>query len=390
MTQVLWVTAIPPDRAGGGGHIRQAHLLHAVAQRADVDLVVAGTVSDALVRDDARSVVEVDAVQAEPPAWRPARRAVDVWGALVERDPVEVAQHHGVRRALAPHLERASGHDVVCIEYAGLAPLARNRPASCARWALTLHNLRSVMADHEAALEPGARQRWLLERDAAKAARFERWAMRAYDLVAVPSEEDRAVLGEAAVVVPNGVDTDAFRPTRLRAEPVIVFTGALYTQPNVDGLVWFCEQVLPRVQAARPDALLAIVGARPRPEVAALERRPGVRLDVDVPAIAPHLGSARVAVVPLRIGSGTRLKALEAMAAGRPVVGTAIGLGGIDVVPGVHALVADDAPAFADAVVSLLDDDERAGRLARHARALVEDRYSWQRIGAAYADALLP
>jgi len=133
VTQVLWVTAIPPDRAGGGGHIRQAHLLHAVAQRADVDLLVAGTVSDPQVRDDVRAVVEVDAAQSRPPGWRPARRAVDLWGALAQRDPVEVAQHRRVRQALAPHLTGAGGHDVVCIEFAGLAPLARHRPAGDSR-----------------------------------------------------------------------------------------------------------------------------------------------------------------------------------------------------------------------------------------------------------------
>jgi glycosyltransferase involved in cell wall biosynthesis len=277
----------------------------------------------------------------------------------------------------------------VCIEFAGLAPLARRRPAGGARWALTLHNLRSVMARHEAAVEPGARQRWLLQRDQAKAAWFEQWAMTAFDLVVVASEDDRAVLGDRALVVPNGVDTDAIRPTLLPAAASLVFTGALYTQPNVDGLVWFCEHVLPLVQAKRPDAVLAIVGTRPRPEVRALARQPGVHLHVDVPSVAPHLEAARVAVVPLRIGSGSRLKALEAMAAGRPVVGTAIGLGGIDAVPGVHALVADDAPAFAGAVLSLLDDDERASGLASAARELVERHYSWREIGAAYADALL-
>ena len=108
----------------------------------------------------------------------------------------------------------------------------------------------------------------------------------------------------------------------------------------------------------------------------------------DVPDVAPFLERARVTLVPLRIGTGSRLKALEAMAAGRPVAGTSIGLGGLDVEPGREALVADDPAELARAVVQCLTDDELAGRLAAHGRELVERRYSWSTIGADYAELL--
>src|SRR5207302_4004164 len=149
-----------------------------------------------------------------------------------------------------------------------------------------------------------------------------------------------------------------FQPAPLADAPTLVFTGTLSWGPNIDGLTWFCTDVLPLVRARVPDVRLDIVGREPLPEVEALARLAGVSVHADVPSVVPWLEQARVAVVPLRIGSGTRIKALEAMAAGRPVVGTSVGLEGLDIEDGVHALVADEPPTLADAVVRVLTDDE--------------------------------
>jgi glycosyltransferase involved in cell wall biosynthesis len=113
-----------------------------------------------------------------------------------------------------------------------------------------------------------------------------------------------------------------------------------------------------------------------------------VAVHADVPAVEPFLRRARVAVVPLRIGSGSRLKALEALAAGRPVVGTTIGLGGLETVAGRHALVEDEPEGFAEAVVRLLGENDLAHDLARAGRELIEASYSWTRIGGRYAELL--
>ena len=210
-----------------------------------------------------------------------------------------------------------------------------------------------------------------------------------YDMVFVPSDSDAAALGPDAMVVPNGVDTARFRATPIGADPVLVFTGTLSWAPNIDGLRWFCAEVLPRVRTVVSDVRFNIVGREPLPEVRALARLPGVHVHADVLEVAPWLGSARAAVVPLRIGSGTRLKALEAMAAGRPVVGTAVGLEGLAVDPGVHALVADDPTAFAEAVVRLLTDDALAARVAASAGEHVRAHYAWDVIGPRFVETLL-
>lgn len=393
MTRVVWVTPFPPDHDGAGAHIRQAHLLDALAGRAEVHLVVPGRLGDDRVRRAVASVREVDVP--EPDAGRHGRarrRLRDLRVATVGRQPRQVDVFRQVQRRLAAAAHDLGEVDVAVVEFASLAPILPGLMA--ARKVLTFHYVDSDMSAHEARIAPGARQRWLYAADVGKARRFERWALGACDLAIAVSAEDASALGVhgtgPVVVVPNGVDVDRFTPTPLPSEPRLVFTGALYTPANVDGVSRFCHEVLPQVRQAVPGTELAVVGARPVQRILDLAGRPGVTVHPDVASVVPHLQAARVALVPLRIGSGSRLKALEAMAAGRPVVGTTIGLGGLAYVAGTHALVADDPAGLAAATVRLLQDDALARALASAGRALVEERYRWDRIGDRFADLAMP
>jgi glycosyltransferase involved in cell wall biosynthesis len=387
MNRLRWITPIPPCfDAGGGGEIRQAHLLAALADRFEVDLLTAGPLSDDRLRSRLRSVTEVDAPAYVDPPGRARRRLRDIRWQLLERRPDEVARHSATRRALSRVLGEAPAVDIVCVEYISLAPLLPHRRSQ--PWTLTLHNLTSAMARHNAALAPGRRQRMMRAQEERNSRRLEHWAARAYDLVVTPSPQDALMLPGHVSVIPNGVDTERFQPSPLPSEPRVVFTGALHTLPNRDGIVWFCSEIWPRVRAEVPQAQLDIVGSRPPGNVAALDQLDGVSVHADVPAVAPFLERARVAVAPLRIGSGSRLKVLEALAAGRPTVGTAIGVEGLDVRAGDHLLVADEPEAFARAVVTLLADDGTAQGLARTGRELIDAAYSWPRIGRQYADLL--
>lgn len=282
-----------------------------------------------------------------------------------------------------------TGAGIVIVEYAGLAPLVAHRRAG-QRWLLTLHNLASVMAAQEAAVATGRRQRWLYSRDARTAKRWEARTPKCYDRLIAVSDEDAGRLDPVTTfVVPNGVDTRHFRPEPLPSDPAVVFTGALYTGPNRDGIVWFCRQVWPLVRRRVPSATLSIVGSRPGPDVAGLQSVPGVSLHPDVADVAPYVAAARVAVVPLRIGSGSRLKALEAMAAGRPVVGTTTGLGGLGLSDGRTAIIADDPAELAASVCRALEDDELAGYLAGEGRRLVEERFDWTEIARHFTGVVL-
>jgi glycosyltransferase involved in cell wall biosynthesis len=288
----------------------------------------------------------------------------------------------------------ADDFDIVVVQHLSLAPVlpAHRR----ARWLLEVHNVPSERSRQEAAGERGHRQRWLLSREAANAARYERRAAASYDgLVFVSVADAITVAGEHSqrakgpvVVIPNGVDTSSLTPTPLPSEPNILFPATLSYRPNVLGAAWFCDEILPLVQSKVPGARCHLVGRHPVPEVVALAQRPGVELHADVPRMLPWLQSARVVVVPLRLGTGTRLKALEAMAAGRPVVGTSIGLEGLGLVDGVQARIVDDPTALADAIVELLTCDARAGALADAGRRHVEANFRWAALADQLADTL--
>ena len=206
----------------------------------------------------------------------------------------------------------------------------------------------------------------------AQAARYECDAAGEYDHLVVVSDGDAEVLrahcatlgrsDDRVAVVPNGVDVTTRAPTALPTEPRLLFPGTLNYRPNVLGLVWFCDEVLPKVQQVVPEVRLAIVGRHPVAEVVALAGRSGVDVHSDVPQMAPWFEWARAVVVPLHVGTGTRLKALEAMAAARPLVGTSVGLEGLGIIDGVQARVVDDPSAMAVALIEILRDDVIAAR----------------------------
>ncbi|HET6818035.1 MAG TPA: glycosyltransferase family 4 protein [Mycobacteriales bacterium] len=381
--RLLWVTAEPPDRALGGGNIRQARLLDAITCAADVDLLVAGGVPDDKTVAAVRRVTQVP-VRVRRDGSTLRRRVLNLQLALGRQGPVERWAARPARDALAAALDDSS-YDIVIVQHAGLATLLP--PRRNATWIAELHNVASGSAADSARLAAGRRQRWVREREAAAARRLEAWIVRSYDAVVSVSPADAALLPGDSVVIPNGVDVPA-TTAGLPEAPRLLFSGTLGYGPNVDGLLWFAREVWPLVRQRVPEARWDIAGRAPTPAVSALGELPGVAVHPDVPDMAPYVAAARVAVVPLRFGTGTRLKVLEAWAAGRPVVGTSIGLMGLDYEPGVHALVADDAGGLADATVTALGDGTTAGHLADAGRALVLDKYDWSQIGRAYGDFL--
>lgn len=191
------------------------------------------------------------------------------------------------------------------------------------------------------------------------------------------------------VIVPNGTDPvpvgsrDLVRADDL-TPPTLLFAGQLSYPPNADAAVWFSSEVLPRIREARPDVHLVLVG-RPGPEVEALRGRPGVEVRGYVPSMDPVLGEADVVVVPLRAGSGTRLKILEAWAHGVPVVSTTIGAEGLPAQDGEQLLIADDADGLAAACLRLLDDPALRERLRDRGLATVAP-FAWPAIEGAFAD----
>lgn len=213
--------------------------------------------------------------------------------------------------------------------------------------------------------------------------------------VCVTSERERDILapqlrGTPVVVVPNGVDLEMFQrtPVEQQVPGRIIFTGALTYHPNVQAVLHFAQHCWPRVREQMSAATWDIVGRYPPPEVLRLAEMPGVRITGAVPDVRPYLAQAQVAIAPLLVGSGTRLKILESFATGKAVVSTSLGAEGLQVVPGEHLMLADDPTAFATAVVTLLRNPALRAAYGAAGHALVRARFSWEASGAALLGAL--
>ena len=193
------------------------------------------------------------------------------------------------------------------------------------------------------------------------------------------------VPGARTAVIPNAADVEYYQPRPTDPPPdgrTVVYFGLLSTVPNVDGVIHFVRDIWPRIAEANPEARCKIIGGRPPPSLLALAG-PRVELTGFVSDLRPHLAAAAVVVVPLRLGGGTRLKIVEAMAMGKAIVSTTLGAEGIEAVNGRDLLVEDQPAAFAGAVNRLLAQPSLAERIGHSARQLAVERYAWS--GAAKA-----
>ena len=227
-----------------------------------------------------------------------------------------------------------------------------------------------------------------------KVDRLMRWAAARPDLsffcVSRPDADQVLRLNPRADVflAPNGVDTEKYGYAKPPQNETISFLGSLAWAPNVDGIKWFLHDIWPGLKAGRPGATFKVIGQDPN-QVSRQYEMADVQFTGRVDEVAPHVLSSAVFVVPLRFGGGTKLKLLEAMALGRPVVTTSKGAEGIEGIEnGVNAIIADDAVQFAAGINELLNDREKAVRLGLAGRRLVEQRYDWTRIGQSMDDCL--
>jgi sugar transferase (PEP-CTERM/EpsH1 system associated) len=185
-------------------------------------------------------------------------------------------------------------------------------------------------------------------------------------------------------VVPNGINSESYTEDNLAEaclpRPAVVFTGKMDFRPNVDAVLWFAKDILPRIRAEMPTVHFTVVGQKPHARLSALRGRGDVTLTGFVPDVRPYIATADVYVAPLRMGSGTRLKLLEAMAMRRAIVSTRLGAEGLPVDNRVHLLLADMPSEFAEAVLRLLRDPAQRQELGENAARLVRQHYDWKAI----------
>jgi len=188
----------------------------------------------------------------------------------------------------------------------------------------------------------------------------------------------KLIPGSAVSHIANGVDLDYFKIGNRQRQPRhLVFTGVMNYYPNVEGVAWFCHEVLPKIRELYPDVYLTICGSRPNAEVQRLARIANVEVTGRVPDVRDYLNRASVAVIPLRLARGIQNKVLEAMATGLPTVATSTAAAGVDAQPNQDLLIADDSEEFAAAVCSLLGDPVLRSDMGQNARGVMERNYSW-------------
>jgi glycosyltransferase involved in cell wall biosynthesis len=188
---------------------------------------------------------------------------------------------------------------------------------------------------------------------------------------------DRRAGRGRTVLAPNGCDPDNEIRDAQPDRKTVLFPATLDYYPNIDALAHMVDEIWPRVKARMPGAQLVVAGRKPGPPVKSAAARAGARLVADPPRMEDVARNCSAVVVPLRVGGGTRIKILDAMAMGLPVVSTALGCEGLDVADDTHLLIRDDPSDFASAVVEVLTDEARWRTLRKNGMRLVRERYSW-------------
>jgi polysaccharide biosynthesis protein PslH len=407
---VLIVTIGPPHPDLGGGLNRTYQLLRGLTEAGDrVTLICVLRADQETYLDQSRAICDrVETVSyfgASP--WKPfiqiKGERLNRWVTLLTQPRYRYAQTFAPNLVRCAHelLEHQS-FDCLVVEHTAPAFVLRSSVHACRVPAIAhLHNIESILYERSMRLEKTGSGVWSLAKRTEstwKVRSAERAITLSYDRCMVTSRHDAAALDQVAhrsvhaLVVPNGVDTEYFRPSFSGSIDVntLVFTGMMSHAPNVDAVLFFVREVMPVVLRDRPDARFLVVGADPPADIKALDEGEMGHVCVvgAVPDVRPYLAMGRVAVVPLRSGSGTRLKILEAMAMEVPIVSTTIGAEGLEVIPGRHLLLADEPEDFASAVTRLMYDQQLARSLATEGRKLVEKKYEWDAIGASWREDL--
>jgi polysaccharide biosynthesis protein PslH len=300
--------------------------------------------------------------------------------------PYSVASH--TSRALRQALKEHAALHPVDVWHCEWTPYAEAlRGVANGQRVVIAHNVESVIWQRYHETETNALRRWYIGQQWRKFQRFERGVLHEVERTVAVSEVDarrfRDEFGATRVdVVENGVDIAYFQPRAVRREPNrLLFLGSLDWRPNLDGVQLLLERVFPAVRASEPSARLCLVGRNPpewlRRQVASM---PGVELQGNVPDVRPYLASCGMLVVPLRIGGGSRLKILEALASGTPVVSTRIGAEGLCLEAGRDLTIVEEIDDLPRALVAAIRDPEAMGAQAERGREQVLERYDWDRL----------
>lgn len=378
----------PPDH---GHHIRTYHVLKNLAARHRVFfLAFAKTPEEAALKTALEEFcASVDIFVLPQTPWR--RYGAPLCN-LFSRRPYVVQRYFSKRARQRIH-RILEGHyiDVVHFDLPHLAaylPDVRHLPKI-----LTNHNVESLRVQRWARVEKKLLLKLYLHSQALKLRRFEAKLCPRFERCIAVSEFDKDVLASMCkhdnfTVIPNGVDTDYFRPAPPQRKPEgLVWVGAMSGAYNRDAVDYFLSRIAPALHARQPELRMTFVGAAPTPLLQEKAREDArIACTGYVDDVRPFVDRAAVFIAPLRSGSGTKIKILNAMSQGKPVVTTSVGAEGIAAQPDREIVIADDENEFAGKVLRLLQHPREAEEMGRRARRVVERLYDWQVVTAGMSE----
>jgi glycosyltransferase involved in cell wall biosynthesis len=387
---ILYVSQMPPSPPRSGAQARVHGLMTQLARRHD--LTAAIVVDDEFDADECRAAMETycrEVVLVPNPWGRKglAKRLLQVRSLTSVRSFERLRVTVPALQQTLDRILRARRFDIVNLEfpYLGHYDLRRAPPGKKPPPVVVdSHEIAYDLARQFGRADASLGRRVYAAANWRKLRREELGTYRDADGVYLCSIDDERRLldqvpGVRTAVVPNAADVEYYQPRPTDPPPdgrTVVYFGLLSTVPNIDGVTHFAQDIWPRIAAKHQEAHWKIIGGR---APVSLQELAGPRIELTgfVADLRPHLAAAEVVVVPLRLGGGTRLKIVEAMAMGKAIVSTALGAEGIEAVPGRDILIEDDPAAFADAVDRLLSDPALAARIGESARKLAVERYGW-------------
>ena len=382
---ILFLSITVPFPPNDGGRIRILNLLKQISSKNQISfLALETTPTDsegiAYLRD-----LGIDAHLVQQAPNLPPLRPNTALRAFIERQPITVARYYFPAFKQKLHsLLAHSDFDLIDHEYLHTAPY---RVKSDLPTLLTAHNVDSHIWFRLCQQTDNPVRKFLFWTQKHLFDRYERRILPNFDAIACTSETDRAILQSICPnvtieVIPNGVDLELYQPNHaLEEEASLVFTGSMDWYPNEDAVIYFADEIFPLIKARRADVKFYIVGQYPTNQVRKLAEQPGIIVTGRVDDPKPYIARATVYVAPLRIGSGTRLKILEALAMEKAVVSTTIGEEGLNLIDGEEIIITDEPMRFADAVVQLIGGKQMRRQLGKKGWKHVEADYDWQRIG---------
>ncbi len=383
--KILFLSVTVPFPATDGGRLRVLNLLKQVARTHQVTFLALETQPTDVDGIAYLRQLGVDAHLVSHVTKMPPITVCNGIHGFLRQKPITLSRYDvpAFRETFHSLLER-SNFDVIHYEmfHAAQFRVETNIPS-----VLSLQNIDSMIWQRLRAHSSNPLRRFSFWTQERLFHRYEQSMVRKFDIVACTSEVDRRFIqqigpGLNTDVIPNGVDIELYRPAHtLEETATLIYTGSMDWLPNEDAAIYFADKVLPKIKEKHPKVKFYVVGQYPTERLQRIGNRPGITVTGRVDDVKPYIARATVYVVPLRIGGGTRLKILEALAMEKAVVSTTVGAEGLNLKSGEQIVIADPPDQIAHATIELMANQAMRRRLGKSGRQLIEASYDWRHVG---------